>query len=112
MGSVRLPAEVGDICWDAVGMILSYRAAEPYIEKRDFRNAEVIWSFGAKPAKKDGSRPQNRRALALDDSGNVLMADGNALESQHPGRQHREEDRRDRPALPGGPSPGPGGQPP
>jgi hypothetical protein len=79
MGSVKLPAEVGDICWDAVGMILSYRAAEPYVEKRDFRNAEVMWSFGAKPAKKDGPAPPNRRTVALDDSGNVLMADGNAL---------------------------------
>ncbi|GLH67325.1 hypothetical protein [Geothrix edaphica] len=79
MGSVRLPAEVGDISWDAVGMILSYRAAEPYIEKREFRNAEVIWSFGAKPAKKEGSLPQNRRPITLDDSGNILMADGNTL---------------------------------
>ncbi|HEY3271218.1 MAG TPA: hypothetical protein VGJ89_08415 [Geothrix sp.] len=78
MGSVKIPAEVGDVCWDAVGMILSYRTIEPYIEKRDFRNAEVIWSFGAKPAKKDGPTPQNRRPLALDDSGNVLMADGSA----------------------------------
>ncbi|WP_243302878.1 hypothetical protein [Geothrix oryzisoli] len=79
MGSVRLPAEVGDVSWDAVGIILSYRAPEPYVEKRDYRNAEVIWSFGAKPGKKEGTAPQNRRTLALDDSGNVLMADGNAL---------------------------------
>ena len=79
LGTLRLPAEVGDVCWDAVGMILSYRTAEPYLEKRDYRNAEVIWSFGSKPAKKDGPAPQNRRPLALDDSGNVLMADGSAL---------------------------------
>ena len=79
LGSERLPAPVGDICWDAVGMILSYRTPEPYLEKRDFRNAEVLWSFGAKPTKKDGPTPQNRRPLALDDSGNILMADGNAL---------------------------------
>ncbi|WP_257310883.1 hypothetical protein [Geothrix fuzhouensis] len=79
LGSERLPAPVGDICWDAVGMILSYRTPEPYLEKRDFRNAEVIWSFGAKPTRKEGSTPQNRRPLTLDDSGNILMADGNAL---------------------------------
>ena len=79
LGSVRLPAEVGDVSWDAVGMILSYRTAEPYLEKRDYRNAEVIWSFGAKPAKREGAAPQNRRTLALDDSGNILMADGSAL---------------------------------
>ena len=79
LGSVRLPAEVGDVCWDAVGMIISYRTTEPYVEKRDFRNAEVLWSFGAKPAKREGPAPQNLRPIALDDSGNVLMADGNGL---------------------------------
>jgi len=79
MGSVRLPAEVGDLCWDGKGIILSYRTPEPYLEKRDFRNADVLWSFGAKPAKKDEVAPQNRRPVILDDSGNVLVANGNAL---------------------------------
>lgn len=76
---VKLHAEVSDVCWDAVGMILSYRTAEPYVEKRDFRNADVIWSFGAKPSKKEGPAPQNQRPLALDDSGNILMAEGSSL---------------------------------
>lgn len=75
----KLPADVSDVCWDAVGIILSYRTAEPYVEKRDYRNADVIWSFGAKPSKKDGPPPQNQRPLALDDSGNILMADGSSL---------------------------------
>jgi hypothetical protein len=79
LGSERLPAVVGDICWDAMGMVLSYRTAEPYVEKRDYRTAEVIWSFGSKPTKRDGPTPQNLRPLTLDDSGNILMADGNAL---------------------------------
>lgn len=80
MGSVRLPAEVGDLCWDAKGIVLSYRTPEPYLEKRDFRSAEMLWSFGAKPAKREGAAPQNRRPIILDDSGNVLMANGNALD--------------------------------
>jgi hypothetical protein len=79
MGSVKLPAEVGDLCWDAKGIILSYRTPEPYLEKRDFRSADVLWSFGAKPVKREGTAAQYRRPIVLDDSGNVLMANGSAL---------------------------------
>lgn len=74
----RLPAEVGDVCWDAKGFVLSYRAAEPYLEKRDYKGA-LLWSFGAKPSKGDGPAPQNRRPIVMDDAGKVLMADGNTL---------------------------------
>ncbi|MBP1772643.1 MAG: hypothetical protein H6P99_1806 [Holophagaceae bacterium] len=76
--SSRLPAEVGDICWDPKGLVLSYRASEPYLEKRDFKGS-VLWTFGAKPAKGDGPAPQNRRTIVMDDSGKILMADGNTL---------------------------------
>jgi hypothetical protein len=76
--SLRLPAEVGDVCWDAKGFVLSYRAVEPYLEKRDYKGA-LLWSFGSKPPKSDNPTPQNRRPLVMDDSGNVLMADGNTL---------------------------------
>ena len=74
----RLPAEVGDACWDAKGFVFSYRAPEPYLEKRDFKGA-LLWSFGAKPAKADGPAPQYRRTVVMDDAGKILMADGNAL---------------------------------
>ncbi len=76
--SIKLPAEVGDVCWDAKGFVLSYRAMEPYLEKRDFKGA-LLWSFGAKPAKGDGPAPQNRRPIAIDDAGKVVMADGHSL---------------------------------
>ncbi|HLP30910.1 MAG TPA: hypothetical protein VK150_06075 [Geothrix sp.] len=76
--SNRLPAEVGDICWDPKGLVLSYRAPEPYLEKRDFKGS-VLWTFGAKPAKGDGPAPQNRRPIVMDDSGKILMADGHSL---------------------------------
>lgn len=79
LGSLRLPAEVGDLCWDAQGFILSYRTAEPYVEKREFRLGDVVWSFGAKPPKREGPALANRRPVVLDDSGNILMADGNTL---------------------------------
>ncbi len=77
--SVKLPAEVGDVCWDAKGFVISYRTVEPYLEKRDFKGTEVLWSFGAKPPKREGSAPVNRRPIVSDDSGNVLLADGNNL---------------------------------
>lgn len=76
--NVKLPAEVGDVCWDAKGFVVSYRSREPYLEKRDFKG-DLVWSFGAKPAKGDGSTPPNRRPILLDDSGNVLIADSHAL---------------------------------
>ncbi|HEX4845851.1 MAG TPA: hypothetical protein VFV26_06490, partial [Geothrix sp.] len=65
MGSVKLPAEVGDLCWDAKGIILSYRTPEPYLEKRDFRSADVLWSFGAKPVKHEGTLAHYRRPIVL-----------------------------------------------
>lgn len=76
--SNRLPAEVGDICWDPKGLVISYRAPEPYLEKRDFKGS-VLWTFGAKPSKGDGPAPQNRRPIVMDDSGKILMADGHSL---------------------------------
>ena len=76
--NLKLPAEVGDVCWDPKGFVLSFKAAEPYLEKRDYKGA-LLWSFGAKPSRGDGPAPQNRRPVVLDDSGNVLMADGNSL---------------------------------
>ncbi|MDP1831142.1 MAG: hypothetical protein Q8K67_03710 [Geothrix sp.] len=79
LNSLKLPAEVGDVCWDAKGFVISYRTPEPYLEKREFKGGGILWSFGAKPAKSDGPAPQNRRPILMDDAGNVLMADGRSL---------------------------------
>lgn len=76
--SFKLPAGVGDVCWDGKGFVLSFRAPEPYLEKRDFKGA-LLWSFGAKPSKGDGPAPQHRRPVLMDDAGHVLMVDGNSL---------------------------------
>ena len=77
--SLKLPAEVGDVCWDAKGFVISFRSPEPYLEKRDFKNYTLLWSFGAKPVKGEGPAPQDRRPILMDDAGNVLMADGRSL---------------------------------
>jgi hypothetical protein len=77
--SLKLPAEVGDVCWDPKGFVISFRTPEPYLEKRDFKSHALIWSFGAKPVKGDGPAPQERRPILMDDAGNILMADGRSL---------------------------------
>lgn len=78
--SAKLPAEVGDICWDTKGFVLSYRTPEPYLEKRDFKGG-VIWTFGAKYTKdEDTPAPRNLRPIVMNDAGHVLMADGNSLD--------------------------------
>jgi hypothetical protein len=74
----KTPAEVGDLCWDAKGFVLSYRTATPYLEKRDYKGA-LLWSSGAKPSRGEGPAPLQRRPIVQQDSGNVLMADGKTL---------------------------------
>lgn len=76
--TTKLPAEVSDVGWDVKGILLSYRAPEPYLEKRDF-NGSVIWSFGGKPPSDAGPAPLNQRPVLVDDAGNVLMASGASL---------------------------------
>ena len=79
LASLKLPAEVGDVCWDAKGFVISFRTSEPYLEKRDFKSHALIWSFGAKPIRGEGLAPQDRRPILMNDAGNVLMADGRSL---------------------------------
>jgi hypothetical protein len=79
LANLKLPAEVGDVCWDPKGFVISFRSPEPYLEKRDFKTNALLWSFGAKPVKGEGPAPQERRPILMDDAGNVLMADGRSL---------------------------------
>jgi hypothetical protein len=79
LATLKLPAEVGDVCWDPKGFVISFRTTEPYLEKRDFKTHALLWSFGAKPVKGEGPAPQDRRPILMDDAGNVLMADGRSL---------------------------------
>ncbi len=46
---VKLPATVADLAWDPRGLVISYRAAEPYVEKREYKNGNLLWSWGARP---------------------------------------------------------------
>ncbi len=77
--SSKLPAEVADVGWDVKGLVLSYRAPTPFLEKRDFKGS-VLWSYGVKPPARDEEpAPVHRRPILIDDAGNVLMANGNSL---------------------------------
>jgi hypothetical protein len=73
----RLPGEVSDLAWDVRGFVLAYRGAEPYIEKREYRNGNVLWSYGAKP--KRGGGAVNTYRTAVSDDGQVLFAGGGGL---------------------------------
>lgn len=86
-----LPAEVSDLAWDATGFYLVYRLDAVFIEKRDLKRGEVLWSYGPKPKKGATSQLPNLFRLALTGTGqlvctlgpdlNVLMVDsGNGKE--------------------------------
>ena len=73
-----LPLEIGDLAWDAKGFLLCYRSREPYLEKRDYKTGQVIWSYGTKPAKGEAT-PKILHRIAVSEEGNVLLASGSAF---------------------------------
>lgn len=81
--SFKLPAEVADVGWDIKGIVLSYRAPTPFLEKRDYKGS-VVWTHGVKPPSPDEDTPPpvHRRPILVDDAGNILMASGTSLNLQ------------------------------
>lgn len=73
-----LPAEVGDVSWDAKGFVLCYRTREPYLEKRDYKHGQVIWSYGAKPQKGDAVDKVLHR-VTVNEDGHVILASGPSM---------------------------------
>ncbi len=76
-----LPAEVGDIAWDAKGFVISYRTAAPYLEKRDYKSGSVIWSFGSRPKPEEASARTLHR-IAVNDEGAILLMSGSGFSIQ------------------------------
>ncbi|MBK8726843.1 MAG: hypothetical protein IPL96_12560 [Holophagaceae bacterium] len=72
----KLPAEVSDLAWDVKGFVIGYRGQEPYVEKRDYRNGSVTWSYGSKPKRGAVGGPTR---VAVTDEGQVLLASGPGL---------------------------------
>ena len=75
----KLPAEVGSVCWDTKGFILSYMTQEPYLEKRRYSDGDLVWTFGAKPSNKEAFALRNLHPLLMDDLDHILMGNGTDL---------------------------------
>lgn len=77
--STKLPGEVADLAWDPKGFVLSYRAPEAYVEKRDYRTGSTIWTYGSKP-KKGEPYPTSPHRVLVNDENQVVLASGNGLQ--------------------------------
>ena len=74
---IRLPGEVADLAWDAKGFVLSYRGPQAYIERRDFKNGSVMWSWGSKPGEERSAAELYPVVVA--DSGEVVVTRGASM---------------------------------
>ena len=83
MRKEKLPGEAGDVAWDGLnGFVISYRTAQPYLEMRDYKTADVLWSYGTKPGKNSIPTRTLQRVLMRVVSGQkstVLLAEGGNL---------------------------------
>ncbi len=79
----KLPGEAGDVAWDGLnGFVISYRTAQPYLEMRDYKTDDVLWSYGTKPGKNAIPTRTLHRVLMRVVSGQkstVLLAEGGNL---------------------------------
>jgi hypothetical protein len=74
---VRLAALVADLAWDPRGLVVAYKAADPYIEKRDYKGGSVLWSWGSKPSGSATSTVNLR--IAVTNNNEVLVTRGSSL---------------------------------
>jgi hypothetical protein len=76
--SLALPAEVGDLAWDATTFVLAYRTRELYLEKRDLKTGSLLWSYGTRPAESEGRAPALHH-VAIKEDGQVIFSTGASL---------------------------------
>lgn len=74
--TVKLPLEVADLAWDAKSMYLVYRSTSLYVEKRDQRTGNLLWSQGAKPSVQTRTPSPLFRMVLSDDGARVLVVGG------------------------------------
>lgn len=77
-----LPAPVEDLAVGREGILVLYRTAKPYLEKRDLRTGTVQWSYGDRNQLREAAEqpllvPLNRMALGTD--GTIYLAEGASL---------------------------------
>ncbi len=87
-----LITEVSDLAWDRTGFYLVYRSEGIYIEKRDEKKGDVLWTYGSKPKKGSIAQGPQQFKIAVSPSGqllctlgsdlNVLMVDANTGKEQ------------------------------
>lgn len=77
--TIKLPAEVGSVCWDTKGFVLSFKTQEPYLEKRRYSDGDDLWTFGARPGNKEALSNRNLHPLLMDDLDHILLGNGNDL---------------------------------
>jgi len=70
-----LPAHVADLAWDESGFYLAYKTETLFVEKRDFKKGDVIWTSGSKPRKGEAPGPRLYR-IAVTNTGQVLATLG------------------------------------
>lgn len=74
-----LPAEVADLeLVPQDGFYLSYKSQNPYVEKRNLKNGSVVWSFGDKPRRNEGTARMRHR-ITVNGDRNIVLASGDAL---------------------------------
>ncbi len=74
---IRLHGTVADLAWDPRGLILAYRAAEPYVEKREYKNGNLMWSWGSKPSGPSSSSTLFR--VAATNNNEVVVTRGTSM---------------------------------
>ncbi|HEX9082589.1 MAG TPA: hypothetical protein VF768_09940 [Holophagaceae bacterium] len=103
--NVRLPAEVGSVCWDTKGFVLSYKTQAPYLEKRRYQDGDVLWTFGTKPGSRDAPTALNLHPLLMDDLDHILLGNGHDLNLTVIGADSGKRETDVIFAFNGGPSP-------
>lgn len=74
---VKLPAPVADLAWDPRGLVLAYKVPDPYIEKREYKNGNLLWSWGNKPSGATAAAVGIR--VAITNNNEVLVTRGASL---------------------------------
>jgi hypothetical protein len=80
--ALAIPGTVQDMAAGKDGLFLLYRTLKPYVEKRNFQNGAVIWTYGDKAQLKEAAAhpilvPLNR--MTLGDDGAIYLAEGTSM---------------------------------
>lgn len=73
--TIDLPAEVGDVDFlPPNGIAISYRTPAPFIERRDIKSGNEVWTYGRKPKKGEYTSRARHRILRNDEMNLILVS--------------------------------------